>query len=119
MIDIPDCLLPKNEKGEIICPKCKGLAAACVCHVVEPPSPKKTRFTPHTRIEKSGRKGKTVTIISALPGDENYLQELTKRLKMKTGSGGTHYITENDGTIEIQGDHRKVIDAYFTKEGAL
>ncbi len=109
MIDIPDSMLPKNEKGECLCPKCAALIPMCTCPVQQNEQHKKLRVTPHIRLEKSGRKGKTVTIIGGLPNDKTFLQKLTKSLKIKTGCGGTYYIENNIGIIEIQGDHRKAL----------
>ncbi len=56
-------------------------------------------------LEKKGRGGKTVSIISGLSGSENALRELTSELKRRCGSGGTL----KDGVIEIQGDHRDTL----------
>jgi translation initiation factor 1 len=51
----------------------------------------------------SGRRGKTVTIITGLPPGE--LAATAKELKRLCGSGGA----VKDGTVEIQGDHRERI----------
>src|SRR5712691_9106435 len=53
----------------------------------------------------SGRRGKTVTIVSGLPPGE--LAATAKELKRLCGSGGA----VKDGTLEIQGDHRERIVA--------
>ncbi len=115
MIDIPDAILPKNKENEIICPKCKAIAHNCTCPVKENPAPKRMHISPHIRIEKKGRKGKIVTLIDNLPINEIFLHELTKSLKIKTGSGGTYYTKSNTGIIEIQGDQRKSIEAHFLR----
>jgi len=69
------------------------------------------------RMEKAGRGGKTVTVISKLPKHDTYLRELCKELKSKCGSGGTHSIESEGGVIEIQGDKRVAIKAIFDKKG--
>lgn len=51
----------------------------------------------------SGRRGKTVTIVTGLPPGE--LAATAKELKRLCGSGGA----VKDGTVEIQGDHRQRI----------
>jgi translation initiation factor 1 len=51
---------------------------------------------------KSGRKGKTVTLIINLPGDDASKKKLLKTLKGQCGAGGTM----KEGVLEIQGDHR-------------
>jgi translation initiation factor 1 len=53
----------------------------------------------------SGRRGKTVTIVTGLPPGE--LAATAKELKRLCGSGGA----VKDGTVEIQGDHRERIVA--------
>jgi len=72
---------------------------------------------PVLRIEKSGRHGKTVTVIDKLPLNENYLKELTSDLKKKCGSGGTYKTEAGRGIVEIQGEKRELIRAYFEKQG--
>ena len=55
-----------------------------------------------------GRRGKFVSLVTGVPFSTYKLQELSKALKKKCGTGGT----VKDGVIEIQGDHRdKVAEA--------
>jgi translation initiation factor 1 len=61
------------------------------------------------RIEKNGRGGKTVTVLDQLPAYEPFLKDLTKELKAKCGVGGSFFVEENKGCIEIQGDKRDAI----------
>ena len=61
------------------------------------------------RIEKNGRGGKTVTVLDQLPAYDPFLKELTKELKAKCGVGGSYFIEQNRGCIEIQGDKRDAI----------
>lgn len=56
--------------------------------------------------ETKGRKGKGVTLITGVPLDDEGLKQLAKTLKQKCGSGGSI----KDGVIEIQGDHRDVLE---------
>lgn len=56
-------------------------------------------------IERKGRGGKTVSIVSGVMSHEAGKQALLKLLKTKIGTGGTL----KDDTIEIQGDHRDQI----------
>ena len=51
--------------------------------------------------EKTGRRGKTVTVVRGLPASA--LAETASDLKRHCGTGGT----VKDGAIELQGDHRE------------
>ncbi|MFC1725917.1 translation initiation factor [candidate division KSB1 bacterium] len=99
----------------IKCEKCGELPAECVCRPDADVS--KTDFTAVLRVEKSGRKGKTVTVIDRLPKSENYLKDLAKKIKVKCGSGGTYKPDGEFGIIEIQGDKREIIRSFFKNEG--
>jgi translation initiation factor 1 len=57
-----------------------------------------------------------VTVVSGLPRDEEYLKNLSKTLKVKTGSGGTFYSSGEMGVIEIQGDKRKDVEQILHQE---
>jgi translation initiation factor 1 len=52
---------------------------------------------------KGGRGGKTVTVITGLPGDERQLDALAVELRRFIGAGGG----VRQGAVEIQGDHRE------------
>lgn len=55
----------------------------------------------------SGRRGKTVTLVSGLPPGD--VAAVAKELKRLCGSGGA----VKDGVVEIQGDHRARIIAHL------
>lgn len=78
---------------------------------------KSTNWVAVFRMEKSGRGGKTVTVIDQLPKQEIFLRDLCKELKNKCGSGGTYSLEGKEGLIEIQGDKREAIKAIFIKKG--
>jgi translation initiation factor 1 len=115
MIKIPDFVYPKDDQGNDLCPRCKKVVSACDCPSLEKPKPKPIKVSPKVNLDKSNRHGKCVTLIQSLPRNETYLKDLAKKLKIKTGSGGTFYI-DNDGygVVEIQGDHKIVIEKFFT-----
>ena len=69
------------------------------------------------RMEKSGRGGKTVTVLDGLPRNDAFLKDLSKELKAKCGVGGTYKIGSENGQIEIQGDQRPKIKAILESKG--
>jgi translation initiation factor 1 len=93
------------------CSTCKRRIDACVC----PPPRRQPRGDGIVRIsrERAGRRGKTVTVITGLPGDAAALSQLLTTLKRYCGSGGT----VSGDTLEIQGDHRQRIAAKLTELG--
>jgi translation initiation factor 1 len=99
-----------TEKGRM-CPKCGKAAAACTCKK----APTRPTGDGVVRIfrDAKGRKGKTVTLITGLAMNEGDLHSLLSDLKRRVGSGGAL----KDGAIEIQGDHREVIQAELKKLG--
>ena len=114
MIDIPDFVYDKDPQGNALCPRCRKLVAQCDCPAMEEPVRQKSPpVKPRIRLDRSGRKGKVVTLVEGLPDNEAWLKDLAKALKGKTGSGGTFYVTENAGTIELQGDHKKCAADFF------
>ena len=65
------------------------------------------------RLEKSGRGGKTVTVVYDLPDNQAFLKELASELKRACGAGGAVI----DNGVEIQGDLRDRIRAALEKKG--
>jgi translation initiation factor 1 len=63
--------------------------------------------------EKSGRGGKTVTVLYGIIGSESDMKHLLKRLKGLCGCGGTL----RGGCLEIQGDQREKILSYLAEQG--
>jgi len=65
------------------------------------------------RVEKSGRGGKTVTVVDGLPRNRELLKQLAGELKRACGTGGT----TGDTHVEIQGDQREAIRALLVAKG--
>ena len=76
---------------------------------------KSRNFVVRVRLDSSGRKGKSVTVLDGLPKTELFLKELTKLLKQACGSGGTYLMDGKDGVVEIQGDQRDRVRAFLDK----
>jgi translation initiation factor 1 len=71
------------------------------------------RITARLRIEKAGRRGKTVTVIESLPRNRTFLKDLAGELKRACGSGGKVGETH----VEIQGDHRDNVRDFLRAKG--
>jgi len=88
-------LVYSSETGRIDAPKTSGAARPAGDGIV--------------RISRtsSGRKGKTVTLITGVPAAD--MSGLVRELKRLCGSGGA----VKDGVVEIQGDHRTKVMAHL------
>ncbi len=74
-----------------------------------PPQQQKLRL----RMEKNGRGGKTVTVISGFIGPQSDMDTLARTLKTFCGCGGS----AKDGEIIIQGDFREKLKAKLISLG--
>ena len=74
-----------------------------------PPNKQKLRV----RIEKSGRAGKTVTVVAGFVGSDADIKALAKKLKTKCGTGGS----VKDGEIIIQGEVKQKVIGFLVSEG--
>lgn len=107
-LDTP--LVWSSELGRV-CPACGKARASCICSRkgVSPAGDGIVRV----RRETKGRGGKTVTVITGVPGAAAVISELAGILKRRYGAGGA----VKDGTIEIQGDHCDVVVAELVRKG--
>lgn len=103
-------LVYSTEHGRT-CPGCREPLAGCVC--------KAARASPagdgivRVCLERSGRAGKSVTVVRGLPLDAGALTATGKQLRAACGAGGT----AKDGVIEVQGDHVERVVAWLTQAG--
>ncbi|MDR9500685.1 MAG: translation initiation factor Sui1 [Desulfurivibrionaceae bacterium] len=103
-------LVYSTEFGTM-CPACHNPTAHCSC--------RKNHALPindgivRLRRETKGRKGKGVTLITGLPLAGDDLKKRAKALKQMCGSGGG----VKNGVIEIQGDHRDVLEKELKRLG--
>ncbi|MBT4363272.1 MAG: translation initiation factor Sui1 [Desulfobacterales bacterium] len=103
-------LVYSTEFGKM-CPDCNKPASKCICKNKKS-IPKSDGIVRLMR-ETKGRKGKGVTLITGVPLDHEGLKKLAKSLKQKLGSGGSL----KNGIIEIQGDHRDLLEKELVRLG--
>jgi translation initiation factor 1 len=65
------------------------------------------------RMERTGRGGKTVTVIDGFPSNAPFAATLAQELKRSCGTGGTL----RDGTLELQGELRDRVREHLTRKG--
>jgi len=94
-----------------VCPTCGRPSKDCACRPKRPAFREASKNVPRNdgivRVsrDRRNRRGKTVTVVTGVPGSEAALDELAGTLKRLCGCGGT----AKDGVIEIQGDHRDLV----------
>ena len=94
------------------CPTCGWPTKDCRCSkTMDQPVP--DRIVARLRIEKAGRRGKTVTVVEGLPRNRAFLKELAGELKRACATGGK--IVED--RIEIQGNHREKLRELLEAKG--
>ncbi len=71
------------------------------------------RIVARLRIERAGRRGKTVTVVEGLPRNTAFLKELAGELKKACATGGK--VVED--RVEIQGDHRERLRGLLGAKG--
>jgi translation initiation factor 1 len=97
-----------------ICPGCGWPERDCKCSSragADEAVP--DRVVAKLRMEKTGRGGKTVTVVYDLPRNAAFLKELCSELKKTCGTGGA----VADGAIELQGDLRDRVRDLLTRKG--
>lgn len=102
-------LVYSSDSGRI-CPACGRPAVSCICRKKSVPA---GDGIVRIRRESKGRGGKTVCVITGIPGNEDAVKSLAGELKRRCGTGGT----VKDGIIEIQGDHRGLLISELTAKG--
>ena len=91
-----------TESGRM-CPRCGYAVSACRCQ--KETSRSRGDGIIRIALDRKGRGGKSVTLVTGLSGSDDALKQLAAELKRRCGTGGTL----KDGVIEIQGDHRDTL----------
>lgn len=97
------------------CPGCGWPARDCTCSTSAGTQSVPARVVAKLRLEKSGRGGKSVTVVDGLPRNTAFLKDLCGELKRACGSGGT----VQEGAVEIQGDLRDRVRECLQKKGIV
>lgn len=90
------------------CGLCRRAFAYCLCKSapVSAQTPAQSAASAvRVSLDRKGRGGKDVTVISGLPLNDTALEDLGRKLKAQCGCGGT----VKDGVIELQGDRRDFV----------
>ena len=103
-------LVYSTESGKI-CPSCQKSISECTCKKKKSRSQTNIKYDGVIRVQREvkGRKGKTVTTVSAFQLADDELKNLATQLKRRCGTGGS--VTEDD---LIRGDH-----IYVRRKGLL
>ncbi len=105
--------------GTDYCPDCGRPKSECRCASRRrQPSAGPARQVPDDGVvrvfrDRSGRHGRTVTLVTGVRADPASLDSLATTLTRLCGSGGG----VKDGAIEIQGDHREKVAAKLRELG--
>jgi translation initiation factor 1 len=105
-------LVYSTDAGRI-CPQCGLPVERCRCSQNRGSSARYTDGSVHIALDRKHRRGKVVTIISGTSGDDAELAQLCRELKMLLATGGSAH----DGQVELQGDQRERVMAYFATRG--
>jgi len=90
-----------------ICPTCGLPKEICACEEI-------AREQQEIRITTAKRRyGKIVTIVDGINASDINIDDLARQLKTKCAAGGT----VKDGKIELQGDHKKKVEAVLQELG--
>jgi len=90
-----------------VCPKCGLVKELCVCETI-------AKEGQRIKITVAKRKfGKLTTIISGINDKDIDIKDVAKKIKSKLACGGT----VKNGTIELQGDHRRKVKEELIKMG--
>ena len=110
IIKMNDVIYSTDPDWKKNCETCGNPNNACTCGE----SGMKTfkNQTAYIKIDRKGRGGKTVSIITNLSGD---IKSLQKELQKKCASGGAL----KNGSLEIQGDHLKKIRTILEEKGCI
>ena len=94
---------------------CQKSVSECTCIKKKSRSKTNIKIDGIIRVQREvkGRRGKTVTTVSAFQLADDELKNLAIQLKRRCGTGGS----VKDGVIIIQGDYRDILVNELKKQG--
>ena len=105
-------LVYSTETGKA-CPQCGLPVAGCRCSQTSSLSTRRTDGVVRITLDKKHRRGKMMTIVSGVSGDEADLARMCRELKKSLATGGSIV----DGQMELQGNQIERVAAYFSARG--
>ncbi len=94
------------------CSNCGEAVSSCRCRA-DAKTARREGGPVRVSLEKKGRRGKAVTVVTGLPLSDLELAVLAKKLKGQIGAGGT----VKSGAIELQGDHTEKVRKFLDQQG--
>jgi translation initiation factor 1 len=104
-----------STAGGRTCEGCGWPESDCRCSRSNATESVPARVVAKLRLEKSGRSGKTVTVVHGLPNNATLLQDLAQQLNRACGTGGA----VREGGIELQGDLRERVREVLGARGVV
>jgi translation initiation factor 1 len=115
MADRPASRLVYSTGAGEMCPTCGAPSRGCRCSRTSSDQPVPARIVASLRMEKTGRGGKTVSVLYGLPQNGPFLKDLCQELKRACGTGGAVV----DGTVQVQGDLRDRMRRFLLEKGIV
>ena len=112
---MPNSKLVYTTSGNNLCSICGKALHKCKCESEARPIDTNIARTPQIQLEKKGRGGKEVTVISHLGLSGAQLLELLQLIKKKLGTGGTL----KNQSLEIQGNRVAEVRELLVSQGIL
>ena len=108
------CVVYTSQWGRM-CPQCGWPSNDCRCASRQPAEvePVPTRIVFKLRVERTGRGGKTVTVLDGFPYNAQFAAALAQELKRGCGTGGAL----RGGVLELQGDLRDRVRELLIRKG--
>ncbi|MCG8415271.1 MAG: stress response translation initiation inhibitor YciH [Pseudomonadales bacterium] len=97
--------------GDNSCPDCGKTLHKCRCE--QAPGKSSSDGVVRLQLERKGRGGKQVTVVTGLDFTTENQKQTLKKLKALCGTGGT----AKQQSLEIQGDHRNKLKQHLEAQG--